>query len=526
MQFFSCKVSYINKTQELCTLLKLDKIEEKKMGKSVIIVGAGPGGLAAGMLLAHKGYAVTIYEKESQVGGRNGSIKLGDYTFDIGPTFLMMKDVLEYLFTATGKKLDDYADIMQLDPMYRLKFNGDRELHPSPNREKMREELEAFSPGSFAGYEKYLTKEKKKYEQLIPCLAVPYQKLTDFCTKQFITSLPYLDGHVSLYDVLSRYFDDPDVRTAFTFQAKYIGMSPWTAPGTFSIISYIEHGGGIFHVKGGLNKLSHGMAKAIEEDGGTIKLASPVKKVIIENQIAKGVELEDGTKAMADYVVLNADFAHAMTTIVDEKHRPKYSDAKLAKKKYSCSTFMLYLGVNREYKDIAHHSVIFADDYKKNVDEITNSREISEDFSFYVQNASVSDDTLAPKGKCALYVLVPVPNNKSDINWEVEKKALRDRVIKAMEERGGYENVSQHIEEEMMITPEGWAERGVYKGATFNLAHNLGQMLLFRPHNEFECFKNCYLVGGGTHPGSGLPTIYESGRISAELILKRDGIAL
>ena len=497
------------------------------INKKVIIIGAGPGGLAAGMLLASKGYKVKIYEKESIVGGRNGSITLGDYTFDIGPTFFMMKNVLEYIFKAAGKKLDDYCEVIPLEPMYRLRYSGERDLLASSNPEIMRKNIEEFSPGSAEGYDQYLKKEHKKFETLIPCLEVPYSTVRDFFSWQFIRSLPYLDAHCSLYDVLKRYFDDPDVITSFTFQAKYIGMSPWEAPGTFSIISYIEHGGGIFHVTGGLNKLSLGMAKAFNEEGGEIKLSAPVKEVLIENKKAVGVLLEDGTIDKADYTIINADFAHAMTTIVDKKNLTKYTKAKLDNKKYSCSTFMLYLGVNKEYKEMEHHSIIFADNYKKNVEEITNTLEISDDFSFYVQNASVTDSTLAPKGKSALYVLVPVPNNFSNIDWEKEKLKFRDRIIDSIETRGGYSSLRDNIEEELIITPTDWEKKGsVYNGATFNLAHNIGQMLIFRPHNKFEEFKNCYLVGGGTHPGSGLPTIYESGRISAELIMKRDGITL
>jgi phytoene desaturase len=387
----------------------------------------------------------------------------------------------------------------------------------------MKTELERFSPGSSAGYEKYVKKERIKHDKLLPCLSVPYQKFSDFLTYQFISSLPYLDAHLSLYDVLGRYFDDPDVKTAFTFQAKYIGMSPWEAPGLFSIISFIEHGGGIYHVKGGLNQLSQCMAKAFIELGGKLKLSTPVAEVIVEGKVAKGVKLKDGSFERADYTVINADFAHAMTHIVNKDNLSKYSRTRLDKKKYSCSTFMLYLGLNKTFNDLAHHTIIFADDYKKNVDEIIKTKELSEDISIYVQNACVTDKTLAPENKSSLYVLVPIPNNKSGIDWDSVKHDFRKKVIKIMEEKGGYTDIEENIIAEYMITPKDWEEeRSVYKGATFNLAHNIGQMLLFRPHNEFEEFKNCYLVGGGTHPGSGLPTIYESGRISAELIINRD----
>ncbi len=288
-------------------------------GKKVIIVGAGPGGLAAGMLLASRGYSVDIHEKMNGIGGRNSSLKLGDYLFDVGPTFFMMKDVLENIFLKCGKKLDDFVNVIPLDPMYRLKFGNGKELYPSTEKDKMRHTMENFSRGSYDGYLHYLAKEKNKYDKLIPCLSIPYGSLSDFFKKNFIAAIPYLDVHTSLYGVLSRYFADPDTRLAFTFQAKYIGMSPWTAPGAFSIISYIEHGGGIYHIQGGLNRLSVGMSDAFRQLGGKIHVRSAVSKILIENGEAQGVELEDGRIERSDYTIINADFAHAMTTIVEAK---------------------------------------------------------------------------------------------------------------------------------------------------------------------------------------------------------------
>ena len=332
-------------------------------------------------------------------------------------------------------------------------------------------------------------------------------------------SLPYLDAHKSLYDVMGEYFKDPILKTSFTFQAKYIGMSPWEAPGTFSIISFIEHSGGVFHVEGGIHKISEAMAKVIEECEGSIHLNSAVEEVIIENGKAIGIKV-NGENIYSDYVIINADFANAMTKLIPEKHREKYNNRKLAKMDYSCSTFMLYLGVDKVYDNIEHHNIFFSHDYRNNVNEITQNHTISDDPSFYIQNASITDATLAPEGKSTIYVLVPVPNNKSEINWDAEKKALRDKVIKLMETRAGLTDLSKHIQQELILTPADWENKlDVHFGATFNLAHTLGQMLYFRPHNEYEEIENCYLVGGGTHPGSGLPTIYESGKISANLII-------
>jgi phytoene desaturase len=247
-----------------------------------------------------------------------------------------------------------------------------------------------------------------------------------------------------------------------------------------------------------------------------------VKRILVENRKAVGVELESGDKVHADYVVLNADFARAMHTLVDPKHLRTWTPENLARKKFSCSTFMIYLGVNKRY-DIPHHSICFANDYKKNIEEIAVHKSLPEDPSVYVQNACVTDPTLAPEGQSTLYLLVPIANCSSGIDWEKETPAFREKVLDLAEQRAGLTGLRDHIIEEQIITPDGWwYDKDVHLGATFNLAHNIGQMLFYRPRNRFEEFENCYLVGGGTHPGSGLPTILESARISSELILRRD----
>lgn len=490
--------------------------------KKVIIIGAGPGGLSSAMILSANNYDVEILEKKSEVGGRNASFTLSGYTFDYGPTFFMMKDVLEEVFRMSGRKIEEYMKIVEVDPMYGLFFNKNKVFYPTRDKYRMKKEIERVFPEGSEGYDRYLKNEGKKYDKLIPCLKVPYGKITDFFTKQFITSLPLLDAHVSLFDVLGRYFKEKDLKISFTFQAKYIGMSPWEAPGTFSIISYIEHGGGVYHVMGGLNQLSKGMAKAFQDNGGKISLNKGVKKLIIENKKAIGVELENGEKKYADYIVINADFAHAMTKLVDEEHRKKYTDKKLKSMKYSCSTFMIYLGVDKIY-DLPHNGIFFSQDYQQNVNEIVTSKVLSNDPSFYIQNASVIDKSLAPEGKSTIYILVPVPNTTSHIDWEKTKEEFKEKILNLVEERAGLKDIKKHIEVEKIFTPNDWEnEKDVYNGATFNLGHNISQMLYWRPHNEFEEFGNCYLVGGGTHPGSGLPTIYESGRISAEIIIKKD----
>jgi phytoene desaturase len=232
------------------------------------------------------------------------------------------------------------------------------------------------------------------------------------------------------------------------------------------------------------------------------------------------VVLAGGEEVRADEVIINADFAYSMANLTEQK-LAKYTKARLDKMKYSCSTFMLYLGVDKLY-DIPHHNVFFADKYRENIEDIFHNGKLTEDMSFYIQNASITDPTLAPGGHSTIYVLVPVANRSFGIDWVVEKDKYEEKVLAAIEARTELKDLRSHIKVKKVITPDDWQDSyNVYNGATFNLAHNLGQMLYFRPRNKFECLENCYLVGGGTHPGSGLPTIYESGRISSEMIMKK-----
>ncbi|HSP23094.1 MAG TPA: phytoene desaturase family protein [Planococcus sp. (in: firmicutes)] len=492
------------------------------MKERMIVIGAGPGGLAAAMLLASKGYKVDVYEKQDRVGGRNAELRIGEFKFDTGPTFLSMIHILEELFEASGRHLKDYMEAIELDPMYELRFE-DQNLIMTRDYEKMRKQIDENFEGDGEGYVRFMKDNARKLEALTPLLQSRMDRLIHMMQPSVIKALPQLEVNKTLYDVLSRYFKDERLKMAFAFQSKYLGMSPWECPGAFSILSYMEHAYGIFHPIGGVNQLSQAMAKVIEELGGTIHLGKGVKKLVIENRAVKGVELENGSIELADEVVINGDFAHVMTHLVEPGILKKYSPKKLEKKKYSCSTFMMYLGLDKKY-DLSHHTIVFSKDYKKNVEEITNTRMLSADPSIYIQNASVTDPTLAPEGKSTLYILAPVPNNFSDIGWEQEKEAFRELVLDIIEEKTEFKGLRDHIEEEQLLTPFDWEhDYSVYKGATFNLGHQLSQMMIFRPHNKFEELDNCWLVGGGTHPGSGLPTILESARITANGIFEQYG---
>jgi phytoene desaturase len=485
--------------------------------KKVTVIGAGPGGLAVSMLLAAEGYEVVIYEKQAYIGGRTSRLTLGEYNFDLGPTFFMMPSILEEIFQMSGRQLQDYVEIQEINPLYTLKFN-DLSFSPTRNYQEMIHEMERKFPGNGAGYDQFMKIEGEKFERVTKLLQQPFTKITDLITRNMVSAFPKLNAFDTVYGRLSNYFNDERLKWAFSFQAKYLGMSPWECPGTFTILSYLEHRYGLFHPIGGVNKLCDAMAKVIKEYGGKIHTGTGVKQVLVKEKKAVGVLLENGEVVPSDDVIINADFGHAATNLFRQSDLKKYRKVNLEKKKLSCSTFMLYLGINKPLQ-LPHHTILFAEDYKQNVDEMTKEMKLSEDPSIYVHNPSKLDPTLAPEGKSALYVLMPVPNLQSDINWEDEKQGIRENILSRLEQEPELQDIRAHIEVEKIITPLDWQnEIYVYKGATFSLAHNLSQMMYFRPHNKFEDVDHCYLVGGGTHPGSGLPTIFESAKISATLL--------
>jgi len=494
------------------------------MAKKIIIVGGGTGGLTAAMLLAHKGLDVTVFEKQHELGGRSGALKMGDYTFDLGCTMLMLKFVLDEMFELVGEKTDEHFTCTRLNPLYQLCFD-DVSLNMFSNPEQMRAEFEKHFPGSAHGYDRFIHREKKRFHKLFAGLQRDYSSLRSLVSRETIAALPHLAIGQSMYKVISNYFSEEVLKIAMTFQSQYLGMSPWNCPGGFAIIPFLEHYYGIYHVQGGINRIPAAMSTIIEKKGGSIHTGTAVRQVLIKDKKASGVVLEDGSAHYADGVIVNADIAYSLSQLINNEHRTRYTPAKLKNMRYSCSTFMLYLGLDTVWQTPAHHSFIFAKDIKKNMADIFSHYQLPEDISIYISNPGFSDASMAPAGGSALYILVPVPNTRADIDWNQHKQAFREKVLGLLEKRAEFKNLRQHIQHETVITPQNWErDFNIFYGAPFSLAHSLDQLLCFRPRNRFDEIENCFLVGGGTSPGSGLPTIYESARISTNIILKQSGI--
>ena len=485
-------------------------------GKSVAIVGAGPGGLAAAMLLSAEGAAVTVYEKDAQVGGRTKTVETGGFAFDIGPTFFLYPQILRGVFERCGLNFDDFVELRRVDPSYRLAFENGPEVRISGDLESLEREIGKIDMHDAKAIRRFIERNRRKLDAFTPVLKRPFLSIFDYLAPNVLSALGQLLPLGSVDDELGKYFRDPRVRLAFSFQTKYLGMSPFRCPNLFTFLAYLEYEFGVWHPVGGCGAVSEAMARAARQLGVDIRLGEPAEKIEFEGRRAVGVRTARGVER-ADSVIVNADFAQAMTDLIPNDKRPDWSDKRIASKKYSCSTFMLYLGVEGEY-DIDHHNIFLAEDYEGNISEIERAQSVPDQPSIYVANPSRTDRHFARDGGSSIYVLVPV-GHCGPVDWARERQAFRDKVIARLE-GFGLTNLSQRIRFERCLTPEDWREQfSIYRGATFNLAHGLDQMLYFRPHNKLSDVPGVYVVGGGTHPGSGLPVIYEGARITSDLVL-------
>jgi phytoene desaturase len=466
---------------------------------------------------------VHVIERLPRVGGRCSAIEHDGFRFDLGPTFFLYPRVLERIFRLVGRDLFAEIPMVRLDPQYRISFGAGGHLDCTADLPRLEAEVAKLSPRDAPHVRDYLADNRVKMEKFRPALESPFLSWRDLLSWDLMKLLPVLRPWKSLDRELGRYFADERIRLAFSFQSKYLGMSPFNCPSLFSILSFLEYEFGVWHPVGGCAAVSEGMESVARELGVTFSLGEEVTGLLFDGRRAAGVKTA-AREYRADALVVNADFARVMTRLVPDHMRRRWTDAKIAKKKFSCSTFMLYLGIEGRYDDVPHHTIHCSADYAENLADIDARHVLTEDPSFYVQNASVTDPGLAPRGCSTLYVLAPVTHQHPNVDWTKEAPAFRARLLRQLP-KIGITGVESRIRFEKMVTPADWESHyEVYRGATFNLAHNWKQMLHLRPRNRFEDLDGVYLVGGGTHPGSGLPVIYESARITSRLLLADLGL--
>ena len=479
----------------------------------VVIVGAGLAGLSAALRLAGAGRKVTVIERESVPGGRNGLLNKSGYAFDTGPSVLTMPDLISDALACVGEDIKDWLDLVPLEPLYRAFYHDGSQLDVHADTNQMQLEIaKTISAKEAEGYGRYVDFVTKlyKYEMkdfIDRNIDSPLNLLTPNLAK-----LIALGGFRRLAPKVNQFLKDPRTQKVYSFQAMYAGVSPQQALAIYAVIAYMDSVNGVFFPKGGMHAVPRALAAAAQKHGVVFKYSTTVTSIEKINGRATAVLTDTGERIACDVVVLNPDLPVAWRDLLGKQ------PLSVKRLKYSPSCVTLLIGSNKSYEHLAHHNIHFGKSWDGVFDELINKKKLMSDPSILVTVPSKDDPSLAPAGKSSYYVLFPTPNLTADIDWKKVGPRYRDEMIKALEERG-YKGFGDGIEVEQMTTPLDWQEQGMEQGAPFASAHTFFQTGPFRPKNLAKGFENVVFAGSGTQPGVGVPMVLISGRLAAERIV-------
>jgi len=484
-------------------------------GKSdhVVVVGAGLAGLSTALRLAGAGREVTIVEREAVPGGRNGLLNKSGYAFDTGPTVLTMPDLISDALACVGEKLEDWLELMPLQPLYRAFYHDGSQLDVHANTAQMEAEIEkVIGSDEAAGYRRYVDFVTKlyKYEMndfIDRNIDTPFNLLTPNLAR-----LIALGGFRKLAPKVSQFLKDPRTQKVYSFQAMYAGVSPQQALAIYAVIAYMDSVNGVFFPRGGMHAVPRALAAAAQKHGVTIKYNTTVEKIERNNSRATAVITSAGERIECDALVLNPDLPVAWRDLLG---KTPWSVKRL---NYSPSCVTILAGSSKSYDHLAHHNIHFGQSWDGVFDELIKKKTLMSDPSLLVTIPSKDDPALAPAGKHSYYILFPTPNLDADIDWKITKSKYRDQMLRTMEERG-YHGFAESIEVEHITTPLEWEQMGLERGAPFASAHTFFQTGPFRPRNMAKGFENVVFTGSGTQPGVGVPMVLISGRLAAERIV-------
>ncbi|HUR94221.1 MAG TPA: phytoene desaturase family protein [Gemmatimonadales bacterium] len=488
--------------------------------RHVVVVGAGLGGLAAAIRLRHRGFRVTVLERHAHPGGRCGLWESEGFRFDTGPTLLLMVDYLRALFAEVGRPLEHYLELRQLDPNYRVHYADGTTLDVTSRLNAVLEGLERIEPGVGPRFLRFLSETAQLYRiGLDSFVDRNCHRRGDFFNLNSAWLLLKARGMERLQRMVRRYFRTEKLQHTFSFQSLYLGLSPFDSPAIYSLLPYTEVAGGLYFPMGGMHAMPRALARLAGEMGVTVEYGRDVRALEREGGRIAAVRLADGSRVPADLVLANADLPYVYETLLGEKY------PRIDRFDFSCSAFLMYLGVNRRYPELTHHALVVPRDLKATCDDIFAGR-LPEDPAYYVCNPSKTDPTLAPPGCENLYVLVPVPSQLPgrEIDWSVEGPRLEAEMLERLE-RFGLPDLRRHIVTRRTFTPADFTlEFSATRGEAFGLAHGIDQVGYFRPHNRHPRLDNLYFVGQSTHPGCGIPMVLISSRLVAERMVEEQAV--
>lgn len=487
---------------------------------SAVVIGAGLGGLSAAMRLGSKGYSVTVIDRLDRVGGRGSSVTKNGFRFDLGPTILTVPQVFEKLWKDCGKDFAGDVELVPLDPFYEIRWQDGSRFQVRSSEEEMLAEVTRNFPKDLKGYCKFLEDCEKRYVFGFEGLGRrPMNKIWDLLKE--IPGFIRLRADRSVYAHVSTRVKDPKLRMALSFHPLFIGGDPRNVTSMYILVSHLEKAFGVHYVKGGVQALADAMANVVKEQGGQVLLNSNVENITLSRQKADGVMLENGLKLNADIVVSNADPGWTYNKLLPNQKK-RWTEKKLKKSRWSMGLFVWYFGTKntkKKWQDVGHHTIMNGPRYRGLLADIFDRQFLADDMSIYLHRPSVTDPSVAPKGDDCFYALSPVPNLKTSnpIDWSKELEGYKNKMRMVLEET--IPGFSDAIIEEHILTPKDFEERYLSPyGSGFSLEPRIFQSAWFRPHNVSEDIENLYLVGAGTHPGAGIPSVVTSSEVLSQLV--------
>ena len=482
-----------------------------------IVIGSGFGGIAAALRLRAKNHEVTLIEKHPDLGGRARVFKKNGFTFDGGPTVITAPYLINELFELFNKKPEDYIKLTPLKIWYRFIFEDGVKFNYSGDEDEMKTQIEKINKNDVKGYVKLVKFTKEIFDKGFTELAdMPFDKPLTMMKQ--LPSLLKLKSYRSVYSLVSSYVKNEKLRRILSMHPLLVGGNPFTTTSIYGLILYLEKKWGIHYSMGGTGHIIKGLEKLMEEKNINIIKGQEVINIISENSKVKGVKLKNQKEIFADNVICNADPPAVYEKLLDKKRFSSLFTWKKKRMQYSMGLFVYYFGTKKTYDDVEHHTIKFGDKYKEHLDDIFNKKKLNNDVSYYLHRPSATDKSMAPKGHDCFYVLVPVPNNQSGINWSIEGDKVKNLIIDKME-KSLLPNLRENIVEDFYLTPDYFEkELNTKFGSGFSIQPKFTQSAYFRFHNKSEVYEGLYFVGAGTHPGAGVPGVLSSAKVLDKIL--------
>ncbi|MEO7360701.1 MAG: phytoene desaturase [Gemmatimonadaceae bacterium] len=485
----------------------------------IVVIGSGFGGLSAAIRLQAQGHTVTLVEKLDKPGGRAYVFEQDGFKFDAGPTIITAPWLIRELFDVAGQKLEEHITLKLLDPFYNIRFDDGSVFRYNANREELISQVREFSDGrDVDGYDRFLKRTEEIFKAGMALLDRPFPTVGSMMS--VLPDLVRLRADRSVASYVDRFISEKRLKQVFSFHPLLVGGNPFRASAIYALIHTLEQQWGVWFAMGGTGALVQALANLFTGMGGELRLNSEVAAIDINRATNRstGVQLASGESIPADAVVCNGDVAMATQKLVPAWARPRMSDRKIAKFRYSMSLFVIYFGTNKQYPDTAHHEILMGPRYRELLEDIFERKILADDFSLYLHRPTATDPSLAPPGHDCWYVLSPVPHLGADVDWERASQRYRDRIMQFLEDHY-LPGLQSHIVTERRIDPRYFeTQLNSYLGSAFGPEPTLMQSAYMRPHNQSQDIENLYFCGAGTHPGAGLPGVIASGKIVADLI--------